>query len=928
MWMTLRHALAEGFRLGIGARLAIALSAVGALVLALNFLIEKVVRIERTTQVTQFVSAPAAMPTAVPAALPAQLAAPAGAAVPEPARRTITSDRLLQSLDHFDEAIRARVATPSESSTADYQRTMSDMNGALNEFIASAASITGKPYSKLASAFKLHQQDAEALISASDERHALSVKYVALFETMNARNKESLNHAWKIFGRVIARQSLLQISTDLDALRRQAAAVEASGSSAGPALASLLEAENAVQKDLDDNQSNLRRTEGDAWIDAMRADLGALVTMRGTLVQADADLGDRSQRFSHDANSLTESIPRKIESQPKDSGRLAVRTRPKPLETREAPSISPALVASAAATVPATVETHSVTTVSPHDGSKRITIAWLSAALLVVLTYILVGTVVSILRPVRSLLKATGQIARGDAGARVPRGGIKELDAVAAAFNAMAGELSLARTTAQEYQQSLEVKVAERTRQLQHLAENDPLTGLPNRREWFALLNAAIERARPAGRQIGVFFLDIDNFKNINDSMGHAFGDRVLVSLSQRLQETARAFGFAARFGGDEFTVVLEDACNVQSVSAAGLAIVQAFQQPLSVDNRELVVNVSVGASIYPDHAQEPEALLKAADVALFHAKSLGRCQLSMFTPDLLRVAEAKFATEQGLRRAIERGEFELVFQPEIDVETLDTSLVEALIRWRMPDGSLALPGRFLSIAEESGLILEIGDWVLRAAIEAAAHWHHGAWPQVRVAINVSARQFLDAGFIDRLQTLLRTYRLPPQCIEIELTESVLQTGPSTIEALKRLRAHGVTIALDDFGTGYSCLASLEQLPLNRIKLDRSLLEGIDNSPRSAAIAHAIIAMCQGLGLQITAEGIERPEQFAMMLRHRGMFLQGYLLGRPTSRDELIPELANVSQRARELLMKSQAPIASNVVEWATASPRKVSEAG
>jgi len=922
----LRASLAQGFRLGIGARLAIALAAVGALVLALNFLIEKVVRVERTTQITQFVSAPAPLPAAVPTALPAQ---PWVAArdVQQPPRRTLTSDNLLLTLDHLDEAIRARVTSDTEPSSADYQRTMADMDAALNEFITSAAAITGKSYSKLTAAFKLHQSEATALISASDERHALSARYLALFEQLNARNKTSIDRSWKIFGRVIARQSLLQINTDLDALRRRAAAVGASGSSTAAKLAALLEAEQAVQKDLDDNQSDLRRTEGDAWYTAMRADFAGLVTLRATLMQADADLDDRSQQFSQDASALAESVPRKIESQLRVPSHLA-NNRPVQIDIPGASSMTPVTQASGAVSVPATVETHSVVTESPHEDSKRVTIAWLSAGLLVISAYILFGTVVSILRPVRSLLRATGQIAKGDTNARVPRGGIKELDAVATAFNVMAEELSLARTAAQEYQQSLEIKVAERTRQLQHLAENDPLTGLPNRREWFALLNAAIARAMPAGRQIGVFFLDIDNFKYINDSMGHAFGDRVLVSLAQRLQETARNFGFAARFGGDEFTVVLEDAGGVEGVSATGLAIIQAFQQPLNVDNRELVVNVSVGASIYPDHAQEPEALLKAADVALFRAKSLGRCQLSMFTPDLLEVAEAKFSTEQGLRRAIERGEFELVFQPEIDVETLDTSLVEALVRWRMPDGTLALPSRFLDIAEESGLIIEIGDWVLRAAIEAAAHWHHGAWPEVRVAINVSARQFLDAGFIDRLQSLLRAYRLPAQCIEIELTESVLQTGPSTIDALKRLRAHGVTIALDDFGTGYSSLASLEQLPLSRIKLDRSLLEGIDNSPRSAAIVHAIIAMCQGLGLQITAEGIERPEQFAMMLRHRGMCLQGYLLARPTSRDDLIPAMANVSQRARELVVSLPAQGASNVLEWAMAAPRRASEAG
>jgi EAL domain-containing protein (putative c-di-GMP-specific phosphodiesterase class I) len=277
-----------------------------------------------------------------------------------------------------------------------------------------------------------------------------------------------------------------------------------------------------------------------------------------------------------------------------------------------------------------------------------------------------------------------------------------------------------------------------------------------------------------------------------------------------------------------------------------------------------------------------------------------------MFTPELLEAAAAKFSTEQGLRRAIERGEFELVFQPEVNAQTLETSLVEALIRWRTPGGEVATPGQFLAIAEESGLIMEITDWVLRSAIEAASHWHHGAWPEARVAINVSPRDLLDNRFVDRLSELLQEYRLPPRCIEIELTESVLQTGAATISALKRLRAHGVAIALDDFGTGYSSLASLEQLPLTRIKLDRSLIAGIDTNPRSAAIARAIIGMCQGLGLEITAEGVERTEQFAMLVGQPGMYLQGYLLARPIARDGVLAALADVNAHAQQILLRSQ----------------------
>ncbi len=267
--------------------------------------------------------------------------------------------------------------------------------------------------------------------------------------------------------------------------------------------------------------------------------------------------------------------------------------------------------------------------------------------------------------------------------------------------------------------------------------------------------------------------------------------------------------------------MIFPSATSVEDICAAGEALVRAFQVPLVVHHRDLIVSVSVGASIYPDHERDGEALLRAADAALFHAKALGRSQLALFTPDLLQLASAKFRTEQGLRRAIERGEFELLFQPEVSLERLDTTLVEALIRWRMPDGRHALPGEFLAVAEESGLILEVTDWVLRSAIETAARWHYGAWPEARVAVNVSPRLMLDDRFVDLVLRLLEEFRLPARCIEIELTETVLQTGPATIKTLRVLRSHGVAIALDDFGTGYSSLASLEKLPLTRIKLDR-----------------------------------------------------------------------------------------------------------
>jgi EAL domain-containing protein (putative c-di-GMP-specific phosphodiesterase class I) len=241
-----------------------------------------------------------------------------------------------------------------------------------------------------------------------------------------------------------------------------------------------------------------------------------------------------------------------------------------------------------------------------------------------------------------------------------------------------------------------------------------------------------------------------------------------------------------------------------------------------------------------------------------------------------------------------------------VDLETLEVPLVEALIRWRMPDGSYRAPGEFLAVAEESGLIVEISDWVLRTAIRTAAHWHRGEWSSARVAINVSPRQFLDYRFVGRLEELLREYQLPARCLEIELTESIMQTGAQTIKTLEQLRSIGVAIALDDFGTGYSSLASLQQLPLTRVKLDRSLIAGIDDSARSASIARATIALCRGLGLDVTAEGVERIEQLAMLLPHRAISLQGYLFSRPVSEKELLPLLERFPVHCKELVEAAQ----------------------
>lgn len=918
-----RRALAARFSFGITSRLVVALIGVGALVLAANFIVEQGVLIERTTQITRIVPPPVIAPKPVKTA-PQTIVEPPVAA---PERRVVTSDAVKSALAGFGRAVLDRVGAKTEESEAEYRRTSSELDHASSTFVLQAAAIQGKSFAKLAASVKAYGTHGGELVQIADDRDVMMTEYSTLFEVLHARVNDSLNSSWKVFGRVFARQSLLQLGSDLDELRRFSTALRSADSVEAPEMEPLLKAEQSVMDSLKTNERGFRRAESDQWYTAMQADFARLVAMRGSLLQLNKKLHVQLPEYAEEATSVAAIFPGKVEAPFVAVARNGKKNASE-VGTNHRLNAAPPAVASAVVPAPAVVETSSVTTQAPQDHQRRVLIACISVGVLLLLISIALGTVLSIVGPVRRLLDATVRVAKGDAAVRVQRGGIRELDTLAVAFNAMADELAIARAAASDYQQGLEAKVAERTQQLQELAERDPLTSLPNRRELFALLNATIERARNEGCLVGVFFLDIDNFKYLNDTMGHAFGDRVLVSLAARLQEATRAIGFAARLGGDEFTVVFERATSIEDIRLAGLSVVQAFQKPLSVDGRDLIVSISVGASIYPDHERDPEALLKAADAALFRAKALGRSQLSVFTHELLEAAAAKFMTEQGLRRAIERGEFELMFQPEVSAETRKVALVEALIRWRMPDGSLAAPDQFLAIAEESGLIMEISDWVLRAAIEAAAQWHHGAWPEARVAINVSPRQLLDSRFVDRLRELLREHRLPTRCIEIELTESVLQSGPATLEALKSLRAHGVAIALDDFGTGYSSLASLEQLPLTRIKLDRGLIAAIDTSPRSAAIARAIVGMCQGLGLEITAEGVERPEQFALLAGYTGMYLQGFLLSRPVSRDDVLATLVNVADRSQQLLLNSQTSSSRDGDALSPVSSLKLLEAG
>lgn len=796
-------------------------------------------------------------------------------------------DLLPAALDRLQGALLARVDSADAARIAEFQRATAVLDAARETYLGTLApTLDAESLQDVDAQVMAHGQLADQLVNSADARRRLLKEFNIELDSLNQRMQASLDRVWAMFGKVFGREYLVEANRILDDMRRQAAGFALLQGYSEGAVRAMARSEKAFAALLRDNEKSIVRSFGEEWLTRTRSDLERLVWLRELLVRTDGQRESRLEVFSGSHTALA-GLVRRTTSKFETERALA--------SARRQSSVA-------------------LSAMNRQKERQRAQLAWLTAFVLLVLLAVTVSTVTSVVRPVRRLLDATRRLAQGDTGVVVPRGGIKELDTLAVSFNQMADQLTAAQTLARQYHGQLEAKVQERTRQLQHLAAHDPLTRLPNRRQFLAQLQATLERAAECGHLVGVYFLDLDNFKNINDSMGHVFGDRVLQAIADRLGDAVANYGFCARLGGDEFTVVYEQAAHPADIEQAGKLLVRCFQEPLVVDGRELLMGLSLGASVFPEHGRELEALLRAADAALFHAKAQGRSQIRLFSPDLLDVAAAKFATEQGLRRAVDRGEFELFFQPEVDPSTFETRVVEALLRWRLPDGSYASPQDFLPVAEDCGLIREIGDWVLEATVQHAARWHATAFPGVRVAVNVSSLQLLDNRFVDRLQELLLQHRLPPQCIEIELTENVLQTGRHTTEALRQLRGLGVGVALDDFGTGYSSLVSLEQLPLTRVKLDGSLIATIDTSTRSQAIARAIVALCQSLELEITAEGVERQDQLAWLLGYPAMCLQGYLLSRPVPEQQLLPVISAMPAHMAALL---QSALPANTVHIA-----------
>jgi len=447
--------------------------------------------------------------------------------------------------------------------------------------------------------------------------------------------------------------------------------------------------------------------------------------------------------------------------------------------------------------------------------------------------------------------------------------------------------------------ESLERAVADRTTELeeakaraQHLADHDALTGLPNRRLLEDRLTQALAMSQRNREHTAVMFVDLDRFKTINDSLGHAVGDVLLKEVSRRLVEQLRTGDTICRIGGDEFVLVLPQIKRTSDAAQVAQKVIEQLSLPLMVEERELVVTPSVGIAVFPDDGRDAETLIRNADAAMYHAKEAGRANYQFFTDQMNQAASRRLALESDLRRALSKGELRVYYQRFVDTtgrELGKTAGHEALLRWQHPERGLVLPGDFIQLAEETGLILRMGEWVLREACRWATFI--GAEHGLQVAVNLSPRQFNDPNLPRIVAAALKESGLPPRLLELEITESLaMRETDTTLATLQKLKQLGVSIAIDDFGTGYSSLAYLKRFPVDKLKIDRTFVAELPKDREQCAIVSAIVALAHALNVRVIAEGVETKAQREFLARCGCDFVQGYLVGKPLEADAAAKE--------------------------------------
>ena len=422
---------------------------------------------------------------------------------------------------------------------------------------------------------------------------------------------------------------------------------------------------------------------------------------------------------------------------------------------------------------------------------------------------------------------------------------------------------------------------------IEKIAYHDSLTGLPNRQLFLNQMGMALHRARRTNSIVAVLFLDLDRFKIVNDSLGHAAGDLLLQTVAERIRSAVRGEDSVTRLGGDEFAVLCTDVGTPEDALMVAERIVASVKRPISLEGQEVFVTTSLGISLFPADATQPEALLKNADAAMYRAKAQGRDVVERYVPELGAAALEQLGLESHLQRAVEHDQLLAYYQPIVDSGSGKINGVEALLRWNHPERGLLLPAAFIGLAEATGAIVPMGEWVLREACRQVQRWREQGQPQLRAAVNLSVRQLQQVDLVARVQLVLDETGLPADRLEIEITESIaMRSSGRAIDNLRALKARGVRVSIDDLGTGYSSLSALRLFPIDSLKIDRSFVSGVPHNTDDSAIAAAVIALGQTLGVNVIAEGIERPEQLAFFTEHRCGEWQGYLLASPLTPEQ------------------------------------------